>query len=255
MQTRGELGEKCGPAAQQCADNVDYHRRGLSEASMRAARVTIWASLLAAIALPAALSLPTAAWADPSTAWRQHDRATPYMRVFGVSQAPYGFVQFCERTPDECRHGMPEEQRFSAGPDRLNELDAVNRAVNREIEAATDMEIYGQTEFWTLPTTRGDCEDYALLKRKRLIARGWPVSTLLLTVARDEKGEGHAVLTARTVQGDFILDNKVDEVKVWSRTRYDYVMRQSYLNPRIWMSLDSREGNANLPLAGVRSAR
>ena len=35
-----------------------------------------------------------------------------------------------------------------------------------------------------------------------------------MTVVRDEKGEGHAVLTARTVQGDFILDNKIDEVKV-----------------------------------------
>ena len=92
------------------------------------------------------------------------------------------------------------------------------------------MEIYGQTEYWTIPTTRGDCEDYALLKRKRLMARGWPASALLMTVVRDEKGEGHAVLTARTVQGDFILDNKVDEVKVWNRTRYEYVMRQSYLN-------------------------
>ena len=46
------------------------------------------------------------------------------------------------------------------------------------------------------------------------MARGWPASSLLMTVVRDEKGEGHAVLTARTVQGDFILDNKVDEVKV-----------------------------------------
>ena len=51
-----------------------------------------------------------------------------------------------------------------------------------------------------------------------------------MTVVRDEKGEGHAVLTARTVQGDFILDNKVDEVKSWNRTRYEYIMRQSYLN-------------------------
>ena len=143
---------------------------------------------------------------------------------------PTASCKFCERDPDECRQGAPEEQRFSARPDRLSELDAVNRAVNREIEAATDLEIYGQTEYWTIPTTRGDCEDYALLKRKRLIARGWPISSLLLTVVRDEKGEGHAVLTARTVQGDFILDNKVDEVKVWNRTRYEYVMRQSYLN-------------------------
>ena len=70
---------------------------------------------------------------------------------------------------------------------------------------------------------------------------GWPASALLITVVRDERGEGHAVLTARTAQGDFILDNKTDEIKVWHRTRYDFVMRQSYLNPRVWMSLDPRE--------------
>jgi len=175
------------------------------------------------------------------------------MRVFGVTQPPYGFVQFCERMPEECRQGPPEEQRFSATPERLSELDALNRAVNHEIAPATDMEIYGVAEYWTIPTTRGDCEDYALLKRKRLIARGWPPSALLMTVVRDEKGEGHAVLTARTVQGDFILDNKVDEVKTWNRTRYEYVMRQSYLNTMIWMSLDPREGNSTLPIAGVRS--
>jgi predicted transglutaminase-like cysteine proteinase len=215
---------------------------------MTVARVILWTCMLAALATP----LPASA--DPSgTNNRQNDRTSPYMRVFGVSQPPYGFVKFCEREPEECRQGAPEEQRFSAGPDRLSELDAVNRSVNHEIEPATDLEVYGQTEYWTIPTTRGDCEDYALLKRKRLIARGWPISALLMTVVRDERGEGHAVLTARTVQGDFILDNKIDEVKVWYRTPYEYVMRQSYLNTRIWMSLDPREGNSSLPLAGVRA--
>jgi len=68
-------------------------------------------------------------------------------------------------------------------------------------------------------------------------------------------GEGHAILTARTAQGDFILDNKTDEIKVWHRTRYDFVMRQSYLNPRVWMSLDPREMDTSLPSAGVRRSR
>jgi predicted transglutaminase-like cysteine proteinase len=156
--------------------------------------------------------------------------------------------------PQECQQGPQEEQRFSGTPARLSELDLVNRAVNHEIEPVTDLENYGQTEYWTIPTSKGDCEDYALLKRQRLMARGWPASALLMTVVRDQKGEGHAVLTARTVQGDFILDNKVDEVKAWHRTGYEFIMRQSYLNPRIWMSLDPREANSTLPLAGVRSA-
>ena len=178
-----------------------------------------------------------------------------FMRVFAATAAPYGFVEFCRRMPEECRQTATEVRRVSVTPERLNELDTVNRAVNREIEPASDMEIYGRTEYWTIPTTRGDCEDFALLKRKRLIARGWPASALLLTVVRDERGEGHAVLTARTAQGDFILDNKADEVKLWYRTGYDYIMRQSFLDPRTWVSLDPTVATSSLAMAGVRGRR
>ena len=211
---------------------------------MRILGVIVVAGLAGMLTGPVAL-------ADPAAPVRDQDRASPYMRVFGVTQPPYGFVQFCERVPAECRQGPQEEQRFSASPQRLTEIDAVNRAVNREIEPATDMEIYGQTEYWTIPVTRGDCEDYALLKRQRLMARGWPASALLITVVRDEKGEGHAVLTARTVQGDFILDNKVEEVRPWSKTAYEYVMRQSYLNPRVWVALDTHQNPVATALSGL----
>jgi predicted transglutaminase-like cysteine proteinase len=210
--------------------------------------------IIFAIVAAGALASPLAASANPSTP-REQDRASPYMRVFGVTQPPYGFVQYCERMPGECRQGPQEEQRFSGTPERLGELDAINWAVNRQIEPATDLEVYGQTEYWTIPTAKGDCEDYALLKRQLLMKRGWPASSLLMTVVRDHKGEGHAVLTARTLQGDFILDNKTDEIKVWHRSGYEFVMRQSYLNPRIWMALDPQEANTSIPLAGVRSAR
>lgn len=199
----------------------------------------------AAFALPVVLA--SVASANPLSQ-KGHQ---PFMRVYGIAQPPYGYVQFCDRRPEECRGGIVQEQRFHASADRMAELDRVNRQINREIEPATDLEIYGQTEYWTIPSARGDCEDYALLKRKRLIARGWPASALLLTVVRDEKGEGHAVLTARTTQGDYILDNKVNELKIWHRTGYDYVMRQSYLNPRVWMTLDPSEGQPAMSLSGV----
>jgi len=210
--------------------------------------------LFLSIAVHAAL-VPFSARAEPIGPPRGQDRTSPYMRVFGVTQPPYGFVEFCQRMPEECQPGPPEEQRFSAISERLSELNAINQAVNHEITPATDLEVYGQTEYWTIPTTRGDCEDFALLKRKRLMARGWPASAVLMTVVRDEKGEGHAVLTARTMQGDFILDNKVDEVKIWHRTPYEFVMRQSYLNTRVWMSLDPKATNSTLPLAGVPRRR
>jgi predicted transglutaminase-like cysteine proteinase len=212
-------------------------------------------SAVVAMGCAGLLMLSGTALANPASVSRGQDYASPFMRVFGLTQPPYGFVNFCERMPRECAQGSQEDQRFFASPARLAELDAVNRSVNHEIEPVTDLELYTMTDYWTIPTARGDCEDYVLLKRKRLMELGWPASALLITVVRDERGEGHAVLTARTMQGDFVLDNKTDEIKVWHRTRYDFVMRQSYLNPRVWMSLDPREMDAALASAGVRRSR
>ena len=76
-----------------------------------------------------------------------------------------------------------------------------------------------------------------LLKRRTLIERGLPESTLLITVVRDENNEGHAVLTVRTDQGDFVLDNKRREILHWADTPYTFIKRQSEQNPLVWISL------------------
>jgi len=191
------------------------------------------------------------AMAQSLTVRHTFEQRSPYMRVFGSSQPPYGFVRFCEQNASYCQ-SRGTGTRFEATPERLSDLDEVNRLVNRSIEPATDMEIYGTSEYWTLPDKKGDCEDYALLKQKILIGRGWPSSSLLLTVVRDEKGEGHAVLTARTSQGDFILDNKSDAVRLWTRSSYQFVMRQSYLDPKVWVSLAPQDPGIAPALAGVQ---
>jgi predicted transglutaminase-like cysteine proteinase len=208
--------------------------------------------VLGGVGIPGATAQVTPVVEGPAS----HAAGEPsgFMRVYGPSQAPYGFVQFCERMPEECAPGPREEGRFTASAERLSELDAINRYINSAIQPATDLDIYGVSEYWTIPSTRGDCEDYALLKRRLLIARGWPAGALVMTVVRDEKGEGHAVLTARVSQGDLVLDNKTDEIKPWHRTPYEFVMRQSYVNPRAWMSLDPRHTIPSA-IAGVRSQR
>lgn len=207
--------------------------------------------LLGAVAVAAAL-MPAAASAGQDRGKASPGRAQPFMRVFGPSLPPYGYVRFCSAFPAECKRGPLEEQRMSGTADRLAQLDAVNRQVNASIRPATDAEIYGEVERWTLPTDRGDCEDYALLKRHVLMRQGWPASSLLMTVVRDEKGEGHAILTARTSKGDYVLDNKNDELKLWSATPYSYVMRQSYIDPNVWLSLDPRQVHTPALLGGTR---
>jgi predicted transglutaminase-like cysteine proteinase len=213
-------------------------------------------SILTALAATLLVSAPTGARADSAGKAKVPSPGPSYMRVYGQAAPPYGFVDFCNRVPEECVAGAMEDTRFFATPEHLAELDAINRVVNTSIEPATDKELYGVEEYWTLPAGgRGDCEDYALLKRHLLIKRGWPISSLLMTVVRDEKGDGHAILTARTAQGDFVLDNKVAMVKPWTGTAYEFIMRQSYLNPRVWMSLDPKAGQVPSALSGVRGKR
>jgi predicted transglutaminase-like cysteine proteinase len=212
-------------------------RRGKMGLSMRLVAMVL--------ALAGGFVFSDAALAEPGS--------SRYMRVHGQSLPPYGFVQFCQLHQIDCRRSHGSAARFDASPIRLAELDIINRRINAQIKPATDQAVYGVEEFWTYPTTRGDCEDYVVLKRKVLTERGWPTSALLITVVQDEMGEGHAVLTVRTVQGDFVLDNKINEVRLWNQTPYSYIMRQSYLNPRVWVSLDPRATAGPDALAGLRN--
>jgi len=105
------------------------------------------------------------------------------------------------------------------------------------------MEHWGVVERWNMGEDgRGDCEDYALLKRKMLIQAGWPREALLMTVVRDKKGEGHAVLTVKTNRGEYILDNQEAEVLDWTRTGYKFVKRQSQADQNTWVALGEPRG-------------
>lgn len=172
-----------------------------------------------------------------------------FMVTFGPVEPPPAFVRFCTEMPEECAP-RAASKHLQISAKELEQLDEVNRRINRAIAPETDIEHYGVEDYWTLPKdSRGDCEDYALLKRHILIAMGWPSSALLMTVVRAENDEGHAVLTARTSAGDLILDNRSDELKYWYQTEYKFKMRQSMQNPRVWLDLDPRDDTLPAPVA------
>ena len=192
-------------------------------------------------------SLPVATVSNGHTV-RLEPQLTPqkavYMGAFGNSLPPIGYVTFCRDHAAECRPSGPIVDREQLTAQRRNELKRVNRFVNQSVKPMTDLELYGKVDYWNYPTSfKGDCEDYVLLKRRMLIERGWPESTLLITVVRDENDEGHAVLTARTDVGDLVLDNKRQDVVRWVDTPYTYVKQQSEANPLVWTSLMSPSGN------------
>jgi predicted transglutaminase-like cysteine proteinase len=161
-----------------------------------------------------------------------------FMASFSDTLPPIGYVTFCRDNQNECRPARRFADRIQLSAAKLEEIENVNDAVNAAVAPITDLELYGKPEVWAYPSgNKGDCEDYVLLKRRLLVARGYPESALLITVVRDENNEGHAVLTVRTDHGDLILDNKRREVKRWADTPYTFVKRQSERNPLVWISL------------------
>lgn len=165
------------------------------------------------------------------------------MQIVGKANPPIGHYEFCQTYAGECAGNQVDN-----GPMQLTEalwksILEVNYTVNSSITPLTDLEIYGVEERWTYPRSVGDCEDFALLKRKLLIDRGVDPADLLMTVVLQPNGEGHAVLTIRTDHGDFILDNMRNKVLLWSETEYTYLKRQSSSQPSRWVKLqDGRAG-------------
>ncbi|ADG12407.1 cysteine protease [Caulobacter segnis] len=115
--------------------------------------------------------------------------------------------------------------------EQLKLLNQVNQLVNREVKKASDLDLYGQPEYWSLPRLvdgklYGDCEDYALEKRRQLIAAGVPQSALSLAVAFTARGESHAVLMISLKSGDWVLDNLTPWATPWEDLNYRWVERQ-----------------------------
>ncbi|CCM74014.1 transglutaminase-like cysteine peptidase [Rhizobium mesoamericanum] len=155
-----------------------------------------------------------------------------------ATSQPIGHYDFCQIHRDECgpnRNVSPAEMSDA----KWAVVQSVNSMVNNSITPMTDKEIYGKDEVWAYPTTAGDCEDFALLKRRVLIQRGISPANLLLTVVRKPDGEGHAVLTLRTSEGDFVLDNLASNVKPWFDTPYSFIKRQSSANAGRWVTIEN----------------
>src|SRR5215216_1718165 len=119
---------------------------------------------------------------------RFHNKPT-YGRPYGKATPPIGFIDFCRRNPNEC---LPTDStaKVLLTEERWRYLSEVNAYVNSIIEPSSDQELYAVPERWDYPTTAGDCEDYALLKKRYLERLGFSAGALPLTVVFDEAGQG-----------------------------------------------------------------
>jgi predicted transglutaminase-like cysteine proteinase len=160
----------------------------------------------------------------------------------GSARSIAGWVRFCRTYVDECRIDPAERDTVRLTPALWRAVNEVNSAVNAAITPLTDVEHWGELDRWDLAEDgTGDCEDYQLLKRRKLTMMGIPRRAMVMTVVLDERNDGHAVLMLRTDRGDLILDNKRDEILSWHRTGYVYVKRESQTDLS-WVSLNHVSG-------------
>ncbi|MGP8233374.1 MAG: transglutaminase-like cysteine peptidase [Methylovirgula sp.] len=161
-----------------------------------------------------------------------------YAAVGEATSVPYGWVEFCRRYAGECDHGQLPPRDVTLSAATFKAIDRINKWVNQTIVPITDWDHWHVVDQWDYPLDgKGDCEDFALFKRRLLIALGFPRQALLMTVVKDTHDEGHAILTVKTDHGEFVLDNLSDQIKPWNATPYHFVKRQSQADENVWLQI------------------
>lgn len=177
--------------------------------------------------LPAAAMEGVRAWNGQAQSERAR-RAVP----------PLAFVRFCRQHSASCavRPGsLPSRDgRVVLTSELFSSLEKTNHLINRSLRIRKDLP---GRDVWQVNTLLGDCEDFALAKRAKLLALGWPSAAVSLAVVHTTEGAGHAVLIARTTGGDFVLDNLKAEIVPPARTGYDFLSMQDGTRAMGWIAL------------------
>lgn len=159
------------------------------------------------------------------------------MLTASLTSQPIGHYELCKRLPEECAIRSTDLAPLKLSKQLFRRLEKLTISVNQAVKPMSDIDLYGKDEYWAYPDKLGDCEDYVLRKRRVLMQEGISPSNLLITVLRKPDGEGHAVLTVRTDQGDFVLDNLTDSVTPWDETDYIFLKRQATDHTGRWVTI------------------
>ena len=162
----------------------------------------------------------------PISAWTQPNCSGLQMPVASVGEPPEAYRAFCLQYEGDCDLDGTHTLEWSAAIQ--SDLERVNSDVNREIEFVSDWEFNGLVDVWDYPfACKGDCEDFALEKRRRLIEAGFPSASLTMAIAFHEvQFFPHAVLLVETDKGTFLLDNLYDAVLCWDAVPYIFTHRE-----------------------------
>jgi predicted transglutaminase-like cysteine proteinase len=124
------------------------------------------------------------------------------------------------------------------------QLSLVNAWVNQQIRYTDDNAVFNRADYWASPAQslkgRGDCEDYAIAKYASLKAMGYSDDRMRIIIVNDtRKNLGHAVLSVRTAQGVYILDNQNPRPVLHQQILY-YAPVSSFNASGRWINIATR---------------
>ena len=182
----------------------------------------------------------------------------PDLEVTSDSQTPPGWSKYCLRNRYLGKRDT-FSVRIAATEENMRLIRFVHDSVNAEITYQIDYEQWKENDVWSHPDPikrRGDCEDYALEKRRRLMNMGFPPSALLVAIvevgefAKSPEGspvvgvmrQSHAVLLVKTDAGEIVLDMVTFDgqgdpvIRHPSQYQsYRFLVRQSVEDPNRWV--------------------
>jgi predicted transglutaminase-like cysteine proteinase len=200
----------------------DYLKGFINPGKARVTHPAVWIGLVLASLLVGKSVVPAFAAPQPFLA-----SARTSIQSSGLAGPTPAWIDFCNRQPQECAVDLSEPEMILLDQRSWDRINRVNTHVNRTILPVSDQDHWGVLDRWDYPDDGlGDCEDIQLLKRKLLVDAGLPRRAMRMTVVIDEDGAGHAVMMIHTSYGDFILDNKRNEVLAWQETSYRFVKRE-----------------------------
>lgn len=143
-----------------------------------------------------------------------------------VAPRPTAYAEFCDSHPGQC--DMTGPLLIASDMKTLKAMEKINREVNAEFLFTEDLEWRGKEDEWSYPVLgHGDCEDFALEKRRRLVELGLPRAALPLAIVyHKEFMSSHAVLLVETKGGTMVMDSLNDDMPCWDKAPYNYESRE-----------------------------
>lgn len=130
----------------------------------------------------------------------------------------------------------------------FTEIEEINRRVNRQIRAIVEPP---GVDVWRIAPREGDCDDYVMTKRHRLIKAGLGSNRARVAVGI-AKGQLHAVLVVNFGPYYYVLDNLTDEVLPVEKSAVHIVSVQSTTDPRLWHKAPGEDSGNGRAVAAAR---